>query len=757
MGGSNGARVGQGRYIKFVIEGVLATMVAAGVWGAARRADAQDEPDLSHPAVVKLQTTTRGLLQLGRAWHQASPAAKRARFDALASAARARKEALLALMATQPRAVFHVALPESVRRTLPPGLEEYLEQQVELEGTVASVIIDDFDREVAETHRWLTTDAGERLRLHGGDGGPWWRTGTRVRVRGVRLGSDLVLEEGPDGSIEAAGGTASSTTTTSGTLTLSTSVQKVAVLLFNFRNNAVQPWTPAAVQGAVFTNTASAKAYHRETSFGQLLMEGQLSPDGDVFGWYTIPYDNTSCSSNYSTWAAAARSAATADGVDLAGYTKYLYLFPGTSGCPGGGWAYVGGSEAWVQGSISTYIVAHELGHTFGAKHASSFSCVDAAGLRVTLSAKCTTNAYGDPFDVMGNTPRQMNNFHKGQTGWLAPANTQTIAANGQYRLAPIEQATTGVQTLVIPRTTSESYYLEFRQPFGLFDTFGATSAVASGVSLRLGPISYDILMPSRLLDATPATTSFGDAALPVGGTFLDPVTGLRVTTVSIDSSGATVEVAFGQAACVRAVPGLSIVPVSQWGGPGQAMPYDFTVRNNDSTACPGSTFTITPTLPTGWVQSPTSWSESLLPGGSVTRSVTVTPPALAPEGVYPITQTATNGGAPQYAASATASYNVVTGDTASPVVTITEPANGATLPPGWARVSATAADASGISLIEFFVDSRLYKACSGTSACSLRFWSNRLSVGTHTLTVRATDNDPTPHTGQAAVTVIKP
>ena len=66
-----------------------------------------------------------------------------------------------------------------------------------------------------------------------------------------------------------------------------------------------------------------------------------------------------------------------------------------------------------------------------------------------------------------------------------------------------------------------------------------------TGVTIRLAP-DMSVRTQSLLLDTTPATSSFNDAALAAGKTFTDPVSGVSITTVSVSSTGATVRVAFG-------------------------------------------------------------------------------------------------------------------------------------------------------------------------------------------------------------------
>jgi hypothetical protein len=193
-------------------------------------------------------------------------------------------------------------------------------------------------------------------------------------------------------------------------------------------------------------------------------------------------------------------------------------------------------------------VFAHELGHNLGTHHASTLNCSSSGSRVVIVSdvATCTADEYGDPFTVMGAASRMHpTNFSRGNFGWLSSGNTLTVTESGDHTLTPVATPDAGVKAIRIARTTDAYLLLEFRQPFGTqFETFGATSPVASGVSVRIVP-AYTSRTRSYLLDTTPTTTSFADAPLAVGTTLVDPLTGVSITTLSTGTAGATVRVTF--------------------------------------------------------------------------------------------------------------------------------------------------------------------------------------------------------------------
>lgn len=337
-----------------------------------------------------------------------------------------------------------------------------------------------------------------------------------------------------DGTFVVAAGSGS-TSSTGGAVAAVSGAKKVAVLLINFTNNLSQPWTPATVQGVVFSNTNSVANYYAQASYGQ------LSLTGDVYGWYTIPSTDTGCA--WSTWGDQARTAATNAGVDLTQYQYLVYAFPSTSSCGWAGLGYLPGSGAWINGAMSLRVVGHELGHNLGVHHASTLSCTNASGARVTLSSTCSASEYGDPFTIMGASSTYLpHNWHRSQHGWLS--DTVTVSTSGTYTLRPSE-GTISPRALRVARGDGTYYWLEFRQPAAPFDTFSATDPEVNGVTIRLVPDTTSVVQ-SKLLDMTPSTTSFADAALAVGRSYTDSALGLTITTSAVSASGATVTVAFG-------------------------------------------------------------------------------------------------------------------------------------------------------------------------------------------------------------------
>ena len=466
-----------------------------------------------------------------------------------------------------------------------PLAQAAADENVDVVGEVILEHADDFTAGRSQEHRVLQTDRGQYVLE--GRGAEAATIGARVRVRGKRQGGTLVLAD--SGSVTTLSGTS---TTSSTTLAEASSVgKKVVVLLMNFTDPPPpatpspspepsyspdplasptvppsptpspspsptpkppsEPWTKSFVRGLYFNNTKSVAAYYSEVS------NGKLSITGDVFGYFTIPAKTTNC--NYSDWAATARQMATASGINLSAYDHVVHAFGRVSACWWGGLAQVYGKYNWINGSMTPYVTMHELGHNFGAHHASTMTCTK-SGSRVTISTNCTVNEYGDPFDLMGQNAsggskqRHLQTWHRRQLGFLGSSDQQTVTKNGHYSVATAQVAGGAPRVVRIPRPSGKYYYLEFRQPYGLFDDYSSTAAVVSGVLVRIAPDSKRV--QSMLLDMNPSTSGFGDAALAVGQTFTDTPNDISIKTTSINSNGAKLRIQVGPDTVPPTTPG---------------------------------------------------------------------------------------------------------------------------------------------------------------------------------------------------------
>ncbi len=495
-------------------------------------------------------------------------------------------------------------------------------------------------------------------------------TGDHIRANGQMLNGSLLLYSGSTNLTKTAGASKPSpspTPTPSIPVPNTFGTQSVLVILVNFQDNPTQPYPATVAQNAFFV---TANNFMFENSYQQ------TSLTGDVVGWYTIPDSVTTC--NTSQIATDAQSAATAAGVNLSNYTRYVYAFPSNSACGFAGASYVGGSpsQSWINGTLDMHVVNHELGHAFGLWHSHSLDC----GTTATICSSGTVVDYGDQLDTMG-TPQtaspDYNAFQKERLGWLnyaASPSIQTVTNSGNYTIYPYELAGPGPNALKVLQSTNSTtgaktwYYLEARQPIG-FDAFLANSIYytqneANGVLFHLGTDGDG--NSSELIDMTPATPISGawfDSSLVVGQSFSDSNAGVTFTPTAVSSSGATVQVTInGTSACTAANPTVSISPSqSQSVTSGTAINFTVTVADNDSSSCSPATFNLGSAVPSGWAALWSAGGISLSPGKSGSATLSVTSPAGTADGSYNLGVSAINASAGSYSGSATAAYMINT------------------------------------------------------------------------------------------------
>ncbi len=565
----------------------------------------------------------------------ATPGDRGQRLAEVVSVAKQRRLDLTTLVDTNPSEFLRVSLPRELRARLPAEATAFVEEDADETGELEVLHVDYPDPANNYYIHYLRNARG-KFSLHFAGKAPTLATGDRVRVRGVKLDKAIVLAAGSiTPAVQMIGGVP-------GTL----GAQKTLTILVNFRDAPTQPFTVAYAQNVMLNTTSS---FDYEVSYQQATLTG------DVAGWFTIGETSAGC--NYSNISSQAQQAAAAAGFALGNYARFVYVFP-ANGCGWWGLGTVGGmpSHAWVHAryGFSLTVVGHEMGHNLGLYHSHSLDCGDAT----VAAAGCVASEYGDVFDIMGSTnvAPHYNAFQKERLGWLnagvSPPLTTVAAIPGttNYTIGPIEDARSATpRALKIPRSTacgvsSEWFYVESRQARG-FDAF-----LASNLNVQTGVIIHKVTAgdadSSFLLDMTPATASWSDAALVAGQTFTDPLTGIVITPLSVGSSSSTVAVTFPPAACTRAAPTVTLTPSGTvYANAGASASYAVAVTNNDSCGCGASTFDLGAAVPSGWGAT-LARTSSIAPAGSGAGTVTVTTASAAPAAFYTIPVSATNSSA---------------------------------------------------------------------------------------------------------------
>ena len=408
---------------------------------------------------------------------------------------------------------------ETGRATSATPLSPRAKPPVELEGTL-DILHEDRDDGTSHYHHALATDDGTRVSLEGVTLGLDLLTGDRVRVTGTRSAAALRLQAA------TASGAAALEVLAAAPLSNTFGPQKTLLILVNFSDNPAQPYTVAQAQSGY----AALDAWFREVSYQQ------TSLTIDVVGWYTLSLSTAGCDT--SLLQSKARQAAAAAGVNLASYVRQVYAFPFNTNCKFAGMASVGGtpSSVWINGNANTGLLAHEFGHTLGLYHSHALKCHPSV-LTPPCSALVRIRRY---HRLHGRRQRSLQRLPKAaaRLARLQPLPPITaVSTSGTYALDAYELPGTAPKALKIARgTTGQSFFVELRRPVG-WDA----GLYLTGVFIHLASVSQPD--SSTLLDMTPNTSSMSDTFLGVGKSFTDPVSGITLTTLSVSSTTATIQV----------------------------------------------------------------------------------------------------------------------------------------------------------------------------------------------------------------------
>ena len=147
---------------------------------------------------------------------------------------------------------------------------------------------------------------------------------------------------------------------------------------------------------------------------------------------------------------------------------RYLIIAAPKAGCVWSGRAQLGGPKSRsgtlvLHDSDDSYVIVHELGHTFGLGHTNFLRC-DNAKYDGPWSDTCKAVEYGGVIDVMGNveTKSPLNTYHQWRMGLLSASQVKQVWQSETLTLAPSDFAN-GLRAIYI-RDGNSAYWIEYRR-----------------------------------------------------------------------------------------------------------------------------------------------------------------------------------------------------------------------------------------------------------------------------------------------------
>ena len=264
--------------------------------------------------------------------------------------------------------------------------------------------------------------------------------------------------------------------------------------------------------------------------------------------------------------------------------SRYLIISAPKAGCVWSGRAQVGNAlehsgTLVLHDSKDSFVIIHELGHSFGLGHTNFLRCSDGKP-DGAWGEICKAVEYGGTIDVMGNveTNSPLNTYHQWRMGLLDSSQIKQVWGSETLTLVPSDFAK-GIRAIYM-RDGKSAYWIEYRR------TLEGVGYKPGLVIFRLDPPPISLIVSPNPEDS--AAAEFGDGlgsdvwmlnldtyryvnSLSVGGS----MSALTATTYSGNISLSAVASESGAVITVkrkgdRTTPSVPVLtPSTQWRSPG--------------------------------------------------------------------------------------------------------------------------------------------------------------------------------------------
>ncbi len=261
------------------------------------------------------------------------------------------------------------------------------------------------------------------------------------------------------------------------------------------------------------------------------------------------------------------------------------------------------------------------------------------------LDGTPATSSFSDPAVPSGSTTVDA---YTNLSIAVGPASSSAVTVTVDFGPEPCNEADPTVSATPSNPSVDASSSVDYTVSVTNNDSSGCASAPLSLSSLEpagwVSEFATSVLTLAPGATATVILTETVDGASEPG-TYPIDVTATHETASSpmshTDNVSATVTVVPDP--CVEAAPTVTASPSDQSVDPGASATYNVTVVNNDSATCGEVAFSLSSNEPSGWGNSFSPSSLTLVPGASGTATLTETPGADAQAGAYPIGIAATH------------------------------------------------------------------------------------------------------------------